>query len=89
MNPVHHAYNAVETHSCVDDSTDKRFLRKTQLNDKSTAERSKLKVFVNYRMVSTVSCTQLTRTFGPKCPAVDLSFTCVLHKIRLSVEPSI
>ena len=37
----------MEVHSCVDDSTDTRFLSKTQLNDKSTAGRFDLKVFAN------------------------------------------
>ena len=34
------------------------------------------------------SCTQLTMIFGPKRPAVDLSFSCVLLKNLVSVESS-
>ena len=39
--------DAAEAHNCVDDSTDKRFLSKTQLNEKSTAGHFDPKVFVN------------------------------------------
>ena len=39
--------DAVEAHSCIDDSTDKKFLSRTHLNGKSTAGRFDLKVFVN------------------------------------------
>ena len=39
--------DAVEAHSCVDDSTDNRFLSKTQLIDKLTAGHFDPKVFVN------------------------------------------
>ena len=42
--------DAVEAHSCVDDSTNKRFLHNTTdttVNDKSTAGRFDPKVFVN------------------------------------------
>ena len=51
------------------------FLSKnTTVNDKLTAGRFDPKVFVNYVHVS---CTQLTKTFGLKRPAVNLSLTVV------------
>ena len=86
--------DAVEAHSYEDDSTDKRFLSTTQLIGKVTTGRFDPKVFVNCVHTKTsshlsphsLSCTQLTKTFRSKRPAVDISFSCVLLKNRLSVK---
>ena len=48
-NPLHN--DAVEAHSCVDDSTDKRLLSKTQLIDRLTAGCStQMSLSTAYRM---------------------------------------
>ena len=67
--------DAVEAHSYVDPLMPNSFLSKnTTVNDKSTAGRFDPKVFVNCVQED---CTQLTKTFGSKRPAVDLSLTVV------------
>ena len=63
--------DAVEAHSCVDPLMPNSFLSKnTTVNDKSTAGRFDPKGFVN-------CVKELTKTFGSKRPAVDLSLTVV------------
>ena len=67
--------DAVQAHSCVDPLMPNSFLSKnTTVNDKSTAGRFDPKVFVNCVQEDG---TQLTKTFGSKHPAVDLSITVV------------
>ena len=68
------ATDAVEAHSCVDPLMPNSFLSKTQL-----LMINQLQDVSTRRSSSTVyrSCMQLTKTFGSKRPAVDLSLTVV------------
>ena len=74
--------DAVEAHSGIDNSTDKRLLSKTQLIDKLTAGCFDLKVLSTvYRMY----CMQLTKTFGPKRPAANYqSVVCLAQESLIS-----
>ena len=75
--------DAVEAHSCIDPLMPNSFLSKTQLlminqlQDVSTRR----SLSTAYRMTK-YSCTQLTKTFGSKRPAVDLSLTVVFCSRR-------